>query len=245
MTTKNSLDSLFRPKSIAVIGASGTPTKIGGVPIAHLQALRLQRADLSDQPAIREHPGSARLQERQGCGPGDRSGDRRGAGGVGAAGAQRGGRSEGEIGGAVHLRLCRSRRSRRQGTAADRRAVAQERHAHPRTELPRRHERGERGLCDLQPGRGHRHREGRPHRPRQPVRRVRRLRLFAGARARPRPQPLGDHGQRIRHRACGLPRLAGGRRRDKSHPRLHGRLPRRRESCSVRWRRRVRPGSRS
>ena len=36
MTTKNSLDSLFRPKSIAVIGASGTPTKIGGVPIAHL-----------------------------------------------------------------------------------------------------------------------------------------------------------------------------------------------------------------
>ena len=37
MTTKNSLDSLFRPKSIAVIGASGTPTKIGGVPIAHLQ----------------------------------------------------------------------------------------------------------------------------------------------------------------------------------------------------------------
>ena len=37
MTTKNSLDSLFRPKSIAVIGASGTPTKIGGVPIAHLK----------------------------------------------------------------------------------------------------------------------------------------------------------------------------------------------------------------
>ena len=36
MTTRNSLDSLFRPKSIAVIGASGTPTKIGGVPIAHL-----------------------------------------------------------------------------------------------------------------------------------------------------------------------------------------------------------------
>jgi acyl-CoA synthetase (NDP forming) len=36
MTTKNSLDSLFRPRSIAVIGASGTPTKIGGVPIAHL-----------------------------------------------------------------------------------------------------------------------------------------------------------------------------------------------------------------
>ena len=36
MTTKNSLDSLFRPKSIAVIGASSTPTKIGGVPIAHL-----------------------------------------------------------------------------------------------------------------------------------------------------------------------------------------------------------------
>jgi acyl-CoA synthetase (NDP forming) len=37
MTTRNSLDSLFRPKSIAVIGASGTPTKIGGVPIAHLK----------------------------------------------------------------------------------------------------------------------------------------------------------------------------------------------------------------
>jgi acyl-CoA synthetase (NDP forming) len=37
MTTKNSLDSLFRPKSIAVIGASSTPTKIGGVPIAHLK----------------------------------------------------------------------------------------------------------------------------------------------------------------------------------------------------------------
>ncbi len=31
-----SLDLLFRPRSIAVIGASGTPTKIGGVPIAHL-----------------------------------------------------------------------------------------------------------------------------------------------------------------------------------------------------------------
>jgi len=37
MITKNSLDSLFRPKSIAVIGASSTPTKIGGVPIAHLK----------------------------------------------------------------------------------------------------------------------------------------------------------------------------------------------------------------
>ncbi len=37
MTTKNSLNSLFRPKSIAVIGASSTPTKIGGVPIAHLK----------------------------------------------------------------------------------------------------------------------------------------------------------------------------------------------------------------
>jgi acetate---CoA ligase (ADP-forming) len=37
MTTRNSLDSLFRPKSIAVIGASSTPTKIGGVPIAHLK----------------------------------------------------------------------------------------------------------------------------------------------------------------------------------------------------------------
>jgi acetate---CoA ligase (ADP-forming) len=38
MTTRQaaSLDSLIRPKSIAVIGASGTPTKIGGVPIAHL-----------------------------------------------------------------------------------------------------------------------------------------------------------------------------------------------------------------
>ena len=37
MTTKNSLNSPFRPKSIAVIGASSTPTKIGGVPIAHLK----------------------------------------------------------------------------------------------------------------------------------------------------------------------------------------------------------------
>ncbi|MDQ8730999.1 acetate--CoA ligase family protein [Bradyrhizobium sp. LHD-71] len=37
MTTRHSLDSLFRPKSIAVIGASGTATKIGGVPIAHLK----------------------------------------------------------------------------------------------------------------------------------------------------------------------------------------------------------------
>jgi acyl-CoA synthetase (NDP forming) len=39
MTTRQaaSLDPLIRPKSIAVIGASGTPTKIGGVPIAHLK----------------------------------------------------------------------------------------------------------------------------------------------------------------------------------------------------------------
>ena len=42
MTTKNSLDSLFRPKSIAVIGASSTPTKIGGVPIAHLKRYSFQ-----------------------------------------------------------------------------------------------------------------------------------------------------------------------------------------------------------
>jgi acyl-CoA synthetase (NDP forming) len=33
----NSLDPLFRPRSIAVIGASGTPSKIGGMPIAHLK----------------------------------------------------------------------------------------------------------------------------------------------------------------------------------------------------------------
>jgi acyl-CoA synthetase (NDP forming) len=36
MTIGHSLDALFRPKSIAVIGASGTPTKIGGVPISYL-----------------------------------------------------------------------------------------------------------------------------------------------------------------------------------------------------------------
>ena len=231
MTTRNSLDSLFRPKSIAVIGASGTPTKIGGVPIAHLKRYGYRGPIYPINPQYETHPGPARLQERQGRRQGDRSRDRRGAGRHRAEGAQRSRRSEGEVGRAVHVRLCRDRRSRRKGAAGDRRAVAQERHAHPRTELPRRDERRERGLRDLQPGRGHRHRQGRQHRSRQPVRRIRRLCLFAGARARPRPQPLGDHRQRIRHRAGRLPRLAGGRRRDKGHPRLHGRLPRRRKAA--------------
>jgi acyl-CoA synthetase (NDP forming) len=34
---QNTLDPLFRPGSIAVIGASATPSKIGGMPIAHLK----------------------------------------------------------------------------------------------------------------------------------------------------------------------------------------------------------------
>lgn len=34
----DSLDPLFKPRSVAVIGASSTPTKIGGLPIAFLLA---------------------------------------------------------------------------------------------------------------------------------------------------------------------------------------------------------------
>jgi acyl-CoA synthetase (NDP forming) len=35
----HSLDSFFRPRSVAVIGASSTPTKIGGVPVAYFKRL--------------------------------------------------------------------------------------------------------------------------------------------------------------------------------------------------------------
>jgi acyl-CoA synthetase (NDP forming) len=33
------LDPLFRPRSVAIVGASATPTKIGGVPVAYLKSL--------------------------------------------------------------------------------------------------------------------------------------------------------------------------------------------------------------
>jgi len=35
----HSLDSFFRPRSVAIIGASSTPTKIGGVPVAYFKRL--------------------------------------------------------------------------------------------------------------------------------------------------------------------------------------------------------------
>ena len=82
-----SLELLFRPRSIAVIGASGTPTKIGGVPIAHLLRYGFRGADLSDQPAIREIQELRAYKNVKDRGPGDRSCDRRGAGGVGVQGA--------------------------------------------------------------------------------------------------------------------------------------------------------------
>lgn len=37
--TASSLDALFSPRSIAIVGASATPTKIGGVPVAYLKSL--------------------------------------------------------------------------------------------------------------------------------------------------------------------------------------------------------------
>ena len=68
-----SLDRLFRPRSVAVIGASSTPTKIGGLPIAFLRAHgfegdiypinpkadRIQ--DLPAYPSIAETPGQVDL----------------------------------------------------------------------------------------------------------------------------------------------------------------------------------------
>ena len=37
MSIRN-LDSLFKPSSIAIIGASSSPEKIGGLPVAYLKA---------------------------------------------------------------------------------------------------------------------------------------------------------------------------------------------------------------
>jgi acyl-CoA synthetase (NDP forming) len=39
MPAPHSLDSFFRPRSVAIIGASSTPTKIGGVPVAYFKRL--------------------------------------------------------------------------------------------------------------------------------------------------------------------------------------------------------------
>ena len=49
----NSLDPLFKPRSVAVIGASSTPTKIGGLPIAFLlaQGFAESVAELMTRPA--------------------------------------------------------------------------------------------------------------------------------------------------------------------------------------------------
>jgi len=36
--SRNALDALLSPRSVAVVGASDTPTRIGGRPIAYLKA---------------------------------------------------------------------------------------------------------------------------------------------------------------------------------------------------------------
>ena len=56
-TVKNSLDSLFRPTSIAVIGASSTPTKIGGVPVDYLKRLGFKGAVYPVNPTVPEVQG--------------------------------------------------------------------------------------------------------------------------------------------------------------------------------------------
>ena len=53
------LDRLFRPRSIAVIGASTNPAKIGGIPVAHLQRLGYTGAIHPVNPGAREVQGLA------------------------------------------------------------------------------------------------------------------------------------------------------------------------------------------
>ena len=50
MTRFSSLDSLLRPRSVAVLGASADPTRIGGRPIAYMLAQGFQGTILPVNP---------------------------------------------------------------------------------------------------------------------------------------------------------------------------------------------------
>lgn len=53
----HSLDALFAPRSVAVIGASSTPTKIGGVPLDYLKRLGFKGAVYPVNPTVPEVQG--------------------------------------------------------------------------------------------------------------------------------------------------------------------------------------------
>ena len=73
------LDRLFRPRSVAIIGASSDPNRIGGRPVRFTKHA-FKGAIVPINPNQKEIQGLTAYRIDQGCAGRDRSGDHRGAG---------------------------------------------------------------------------------------------------------------------------------------------------------------------
>src|SRR5206468_11675228 len=62
----SSLEPLFRPASVAIIGASSDPEKIGGIPLKLLKAVRLEQLERNAADLFRVRGGA---DDRDGGGP--------------------------------------------------------------------------------------------------------------------------------------------------------------------------------
>ena len=70
------LTPLFAPRSIAILGASNDPTRIGGRPIAHMKAAGIPGRDLSGKPEPDGGAGADGISIRRGAARGTGRGDR-------------------------------------------------------------------------------------------------------------------------------------------------------------------------
>jgi predicted CoA-binding protein len=183
MPAPHSLDSFFRPRSVAVIGASSTPTKIGGVPVAYFKRLGFKgpiypvNTQQSEIQELKAHPTVSAIGQPvdlavvavPAVGVLNALADAAKAGVKAVVLFSSGFAEVGEEGARMQAKL--TELSRQSGMRCERR------------------------LCHLQPGCQHWDRAARQRWSRQPVRCVRRLRLFAGARTRCRFEPLDHHRQ--------------------------------------------------
>ncbi len=219
------LSPIFAPRSVAIVGASDTVTKIGGIPVDFHKRLGfagpiypVKGSLIQGLPA---YPVAA----------GDRRTGRRGhfrdtgqPGAVCAGGCHCRRRARR---GAVHLGLRRDQPARCVGAGAPGQHGTGLGRAPARPELPGLHEHPQRRLRHLLAGAQCRPGTARAYRPGQPVRRLRWICLFDGARTRHRPVAMDHHRQRGRPRFRRRRRVAGAGSEHPRHHGLHGGLPRR------------------
>ena len=220
---RSGLDNLFNPRSVAIIGATEDPTRIGGRPLRYLKESGFQGEIWPVKPASRPGArdrgatGHLRSTRRDRCC--HRGGSRR-ENRPDHRGLRRAWRGRGR---GVHFGLRRNGCGGRGPAAPNGRGRARERDAHPGSQLSWRVQRRDRILRDVHHHPRHLPSRARPGRHREPERRIRIAPRSSCPPAPHRSRALGDHRQRVRRHGARMHRLDGDTPGNSSGGSLRGR----------------------